>query len=263
MPLQSDLKVSRILIASVIFAGLVGATQAQKDFSELDVPFVPTPPEVVNRMLDLAKVTKDDFVMDLGSGDGRIAIAAAKRGARAYGVDIDPYRVNEARENAAKEGVADRATFEVRNLFETKISDANVLTMYLLQAVNLQLRPRILNELKPGSRVASHAFTMDEWEPDQKDVVDGRSVYFWIVPAKAEGNWQAEIGGRRVALTIKQTFQKISGTATVNGHATQFSGRLQGDLIEFKADLGSGPADYSGKISGNAIAGQNWHATRS
>lgn len=255
--------VSRILIASVMLAGLVGLTHAQKDYGELDVPFVPTPPEVVARMLDLAKVTKDDFVMDLGSGDGRIAIAAAKRGARAFGVDIDPYRVNEARENAKKEGVADRATFEVRNLFDTKIGEASVLTMYLLQTVNIQLRPRILSELKPGSRVVSHAFSMDEWEPDQKDIVNGRSVYFWIVPAKAEGNWQAEIGGRRIPLSLKQEFQQVIGTATVNGRAVQFKGRLQGEEIEFKADLGDGPADYRGKISGNSIAGQNWRATRS
>jgi precorrin-6B methylase 2 len=263
MPFISRSGTSRILLASAILAGLVGLTQAQKDYSELDVPFVPTPPQVVARMLDLAKVTKDDFVMDLGSGDGRIAIAAAKRGARAFGVDIDPYRVNEARENAKKEGVADRATFEVRNLFDTKIGEANVLTMYLLQTVNLQLRPRILSELKPGSRVVSHAFSMDEWEADQKDIVDGRSVYYWMVPAKADGNWQVEISGHRVPLSIKQAFQVISGTTTVNGRAVPLTGRLQGEQIEFKADLGDGPADYVGKVSGGSITGQNWRATRS
>jgi SAM-dependent methyltransferase len=200
--------------------------------------------------------------MDLGSGDGRIAIAAAKRGARAFGVDIDPYRVDEARDNAKREGVTDRATFEVRNLFETKISDANVLTMYLLQSVNLQLRPRILDELKPGSRVVSHAFSMDEWEPDQKEIVDGRSVHFWIVPAKVEGNWQVEIGGRRVPLTIKQEFQMVNGSTTINGRATPLSGRLTGEQISFSADLGNGPTSYTGKVSGNTITGSNWRATR-
>jgi len=253
----------RILLAPVMLVALAVLANAQKDYSELDVPFVPTPPEVVSRMLDLAKVTKDDIVMDLGSGDGRIAIAAAQRGARAFGVDIDPYRVEEARENAKKQGVADRATFEVRNLFETKIGDANVLTMYLLQTVNLQLRPRILSELKPGSRVVSHAFSMDEWQADHHEEVNGRSVYLWIVPTQADGDWKADFAGRPVALSIKQEFQTISGTATVGGRTVQLSGRLQGELIEFKADLGSGPTDYRGKVNGNAMTGQNWRATRS
>jgi hypothetical protein len=134
--------------------------------------------------------------------------------------------------------------------------------MYLLQSVNLQLRPRILDELKPGSRVVSHAFSMDEWEPDQKDIVDGRSVHYWMVPAKADGNWQVEISGRRVPLTIKQEFQMVTGTTTINGRAVPLSGRLTGEQIDFRADLGSGPTDYRGKVSGNTITGQNWRATR-
>ena len=181
----------------------------------LDVPYVPTPQDVVDRMLDMAKLTKDDFHIDLGSGDGRIAVTAAKRGARSIGVDLNPTRIAEANENAKKAGVTDRVTFVLGNLFEQKIGEANVLTMYLLQSVNLQLRPRILASCKPGSRVVSHAFSMNDWEPDQHVNVNGRNLYLWIVPGKAEGTWQAESGGRKFTLNLKQAFQKLTGTATV------------------------------------------------
>ena len=155
---------ARIVFGLVLLAGLAGMSYAQV---RLDVPYVPTPQDVVDRMLDMAKLTKDDFHIDLGSGDGRIAVTAAKRGARSIGVDLNPTRIAEANENAKKAGVTDRVTFVQGNLFEQKIGKANVLTMYLLQSVNLQLRPHILAELRPGSRVVSHAFSMNDWEPDQ------------------------------------------------------------------------------------------------
>ena len=161
------------------------------------MPYVPTPQDVVDRMLDMAKLTKDDFHMDLGSGDGRIAVTAAKRGARSIGIDLNPTRIAEANENAQKAGVTDRVTFVLGNLFEQDISKANVLTMYLLQGVNLQLRPKILSDLRPGSRVVSHAFSMNDWEPDEHVNLNGRNLYLWIVPGKAEGTWQAESGGRK------------------------------------------------------------------
>lgn len=251
---------ARIVFGLVVFVGLAGMASSQV---RLDVPYVPTPQDVVDRMLDMAKLTKDDVHIDLGSGDGRIAITAAKRGARSRGIDLNPTRIAEANENAQKAGVTDRVTFVLGNLFEQKIAEANVLTMYLLQSVNLQLRPRILAELKPGSRVVSHAFSMNEWEPDQQANVNGRNVYLWIVPGKAEGTWQAESGGRKFTLNLKQAFQKLTGTASVNGVERPVTGKLTGNSIELSTDLGSGAAKLTGEIKDNAIAGGNLRATRS
>ena len=250
---------ARITLGLVVFAGLAGMAFSQV---RLDVPYVPTPQDVVDRMLDMAKLTKDDFHIDLGSGDGRIAVTAAKRGARSMGIDLNPTRIAEANENAQKAGVTDRVTFVLGNLFEQKIGEANVLTMYLLQSVNLQLRPRILAELKPGSRVVSHAFSMNEWEPDQHVNMNGRNLYLWIVPGKAEGTWQAEGGGRKFTLNLKQEFQKLTGNATVNGVSAPVTGKLTGNAIELSADLGSGATQLRGEIKDNAIDGGNLRATR-
>jgi precorrin-6B methylase 2 len=251
---------ARMIFGLVLLAGLSGMTYAQV---RLDVPYVPTPQDVVDRMLDMAKLTKDDVHIDLGSGDGRIVVTAAKRGARSTGVDLNPVRIAEANENAKNAGVADRVTFVQGNLFEMKIADANVLTMYLLQGVNLQLRPRILAELRPGSRVVSHAFSMNDWEPDQHVNLNGRNLYLWIVPGKAEGAWQAESGGRKFTLNLKQAFQKLTGTATLNGVSTPVTGKLVGNTIELSADLGGGATQLRGAIKDNAIQGDNLRATRS
>ena len=159
----------------------------------LDVPFVPTPPQVVDAMLDVANVTKDDVVYDLGSGDGRIVIAAAKKyGVRGVGYDLDPERVKEARENARVAGVADRVKFEVQNVFTADFKEATVVTMYLLPAVNLKLKPRILAELRPGTRIVSHDFDMGDWTPEKTLTIKGtgereHKVYFWIVPPRKAG----------------------------------------------------------------------------
>jgi precorrin-6B methylase 2 len=255
---------ARIIFGLVLLAGLAGMTQVPSYAQvRLDVPYVPTPQDVVDRMLDMAKLTKDDFHMDLGSGDGRIAVTAAKRGARSIGVDLNPTRIAEANENAQKAGVTDRVTFVLGNLFEQDISKANVLTMYLLQGVNLQLRPKILSDLRPGSRVVSHAFSMNDWEPDQHVNQNGRNLYLWIVPGKAEGTWQAESGGRKFAVTLKQAFQKLTGTATVDGKSIPVTGRLAGNGIELSLDLGGGATQLRGEIKGNAIEGANLRATRS
>jgi SAM-dependent methyltransferase len=148
-----------------------------------DVPYVPTPDEVVAEMLKMANVSKNDVVYDLGCGDGRIVIAAAQKyGARGVGVDIDPERVKEAQENAKKAGVTDRVKFLEQDLFETDLSQATVVTLYLLPAVNLKLRPKLFKELKPGSRVVSHSFDMGDWKPDQTAEVSGRKIYFWVIP---------------------------------------------------------------------------------
>lgn len=150
-----------------------------------DVHFVPTPEPVVDRMLELAQPKPGEFLIDLGSGDGRIPIAAAKRyGVRALGVDIDPVRISEATANAKSAGVEDKVDFRRENLFETDISKADIVTLYLLDSLNLKLRPRLLSELKPGTRIVSHSFSMGDWTPERQETVNGRSVYFWTVPAK-------------------------------------------------------------------------------
>ena len=151
----------------------------------LDVPFVPTPQQVVDKMLELANVQKGDYLIDLGSGDGRIPVTAAQRfGVRALGVDINPQRIKEANERAQAAGVTNLVEFRQADLFETDISQANVLTMYLLPSVNMRLRPKIWSDMKPGSRVVSHAFDMGDWTPEQKVSVDGRTVFLWIVPPR-------------------------------------------------------------------------------
>ena len=175
----------RILAASVLALG--GFAAAVQDFGASgDVPFVPTRPEMVEQMLKLAQVNKSDTVYDLGCGDGRIAIMAAEKfGARAVGVDIDPERIKEANENAKKAGVTDRVKFVEGNLFHAEIRPATVVTLYLLPDVNLRLRPRLLKELAPGTRVVSHSFSMGDWKPDKELEIEGSHLYLWIVPAAA------------------------------------------------------------------------------
>lgn len=176
---------------AVLTTSLFSAAAQQR---KPDVHYVPTPEEVVEKMLELANVGKDDVVYDLGCGDGRIVITAAKKyGARGVGVDIDPERIKESNENAQKAGVADRVKFLQQDLFEIDFSEATVVTLYLLPALNLKLRPKLLRDLKPGSRVVSHAFDMGDWKPDKVVTVPGdidseleRTVYFWIVPASGE-----------------------------------------------------------------------------
>jgi ribosomal protein L11 methylase PrmA len=154
-----------------------------------DVPYVPTPEPVVEKMLELAKVGPNDMVYDLGSGDGRIVIAAAKKhGARGVGVDIDPERVREARENAKAAGVSDRVQFREGDLFKMDLSGATVVTLYLLPEVNMKLRPKLLNELRPGTRIVSHSFDMGDWAPEQKVQVEGRTIYYWTIPEKKQAS---------------------------------------------------------------------------
>jgi hypothetical protein len=242
----------------LVTGALTSVASAQDRPANLDVPYVPTPHNAVARMLEMAAVGKNDFVIDLGSGDGRIAIAAARdRGARALGVDIDPARVREANENAKAAGVAGRVTFRQQNLFDTPIGEASVLTMYLLEKVNLQLRPRILSELRPGTRVVSHQFDMGEWKPDQHTAVDSRDIYLWIVPAKVDGRWEVTSGSRRFAIELKQTFQKIEGVATIDGRPVPLrNARLRGSLVQFTIDTGKwGRLALRGRVSGSTIEG--------
>ena len=166
-----------------------------KPFQEgKDVVWLPTPQALVDKMLDMAKVTPNDYVIDLGSGDGRTVITAAKKfGARAMGIEYNPDMVELSKRNAAKEGVSGKANFIKADIFESDFSQATVITMYLLPQLNVKLRPKIL-DLKPGTRIVSHAFTMEEWTADQTDSFEGRTAYLWIVPAKVEGTWRLPQG---------------------------------------------------------------------
>jgi SAM-dependent methyltransferase len=217
-------------------------------------------------MLDMAKVTPDDYVIDLGSGDGRTVITAAKRGARALGIEYNPEMVTLSERNAEKEGVADKAKFVKADLFEADLSQANVITMFLLPDINLKLRPKIL-DLKPGTRVVSNSFTMGDWTPDETaEVRENCTSYckalFWIVPAKVEGTWRLPQG----ELTLKQKYQEISGTLRAKNVITKVSnGKLRGDRISFTL----GGTRYEGQVSGSEMQGttsgggkkSKWQAT--
>lgn len=218
-----------------------------------DVVWVPTSQVVVDTMLNLAKVTPQDVVYDLGSGDGRTVITAAKRGARAKGIEYNPDMVELSKQNAAKEGVSARATFEKADLFETDFSEATVITMFLLPSINLKLRPKIL-DMKPGTRVASNSFTMGDWQDDETATMDAKDgctywcvAHFWIVPAKVAGNWRVGQG----ELALKQEFQMLSGSLTADGRTVAIAGRMRGEEITFTA----GGAEYTGKVNGNAMDG--------
>jgi len=187
--MRISLAVSTALAALLTFTTLPAAAQDFEYGEGLDVPYVPTPQSVVKGMLELAKVHKGDFVIDLGCGDGRIVVAAARDfGARARGYDLNPERIKEAKENAAKDHVEDRAEFIEKNLFEADISKATVVTLYLLPSVNEKLMPRLQGELKPGTRIVSHSFRMGNWEPDETREVEGRKIYLWVIRGKTPAN---------------------------------------------------------------------------
>jgi precorrin-6B methylase 2 len=225
-----------------------------------DVVWVPTPQSLVDKMLDMAKVTPADIVMDLGSGDGRTVITAAKRGAHATGIEYNPEMVELSKKNAAAAGVSDKATFMKADLFQTDLSKATVITMFLLPDINMKLRPKIL-DLKPGTRVVSNSFTMEDWEADETEQVTTDcqtwcTALLWIVPAKVEGTWALPQG----ALTLTQKFQMVTGTL---GSTPISDGRLRGDEITFTA----GGAKYTGKVNGTTMSGTNgagakWSATK-
>ncbi len=234
-----------------------------------DVVWLPTAQALVDKMLDMAKVTSQDYVIDLGSGDGRTVITAAKRGARALGVEYNPNMVALSKGNAAKAGVSDKAQFIQGDLYETDFSQATVLTLFLLPEINLRLRPKIL-DMKPGTRVVSNSFDMSDWIADKTDTVEDKekcpeycTVLLWIVPAKVEGAWKLPQG----ELILEQNFQMISGRLNTGAEAVLIKdGRLSGDQIGFTA----GGVQYTGRVSGNAMQGTlksgertaDWRATR-
>jgi 2-polyprenyl-3-methyl-5-hydroxy-6-metoxy-1,4-benzoquinol methylase len=261
-----------VLLSLIAAAGSAQAQPAKESYEPRvgqegkDVVWVPSPQTVVNKMLDMAKVTPKDYVIDLGSGDGRTVITAAKLGAKASGIEYNPDMVEMSKRNAAKEGVSDRTTFAKADLFESDLSQATVITLFLLPDINIKLRPKIL-DLKPGTRIVSNTFTMGEWTADETATVNEDcqsycTALLWIVPAKVAGTWQLPQG----TLNLKQTFQMISGTIRSGNVSTPITnGRLRGDQISFTA----GGAQYTGRVNGNVMEGNvkggtdsNWRATR-
>jgi precorrin-6B methylase 2 len=264
--MRSRALLSFVLALALAFQGSMFAQGAgtQKPFEPQvgqpgkDVVWVPTPQPVVEKMLDLAKVTPSDVVMDLGSGDGRTVITAAKRGAQGIGVEFNPDMVALSKQNAAAAGVGAKATFIEGDLYEADLSKASVITMFLLPSINMKLRPQIL-DLKPGTRIVSNTFTMEDWQADETfTVTDGCSsswctALLWIVPARVEGTWTLPQG----ELKLTQAFQYVTGSL---GTAS-LQGRVRGDELSFTV----GTTKYVGRVNGNRIAGtapNSWSATK-
>jgi len=228
-----------------------------------DVIYVPTRLQTVERMLDFAELKAGETLVDLGSGDGRIVLAAAKRGAVARGIELDEGRFNIANCWANEVGLAGKARFLQANIFEHNFTDAAVVTMYLLPGLNIKLRPTVL-DMRPGTRVVSHAFTMGDWEADRTESVAGsnQTIYLWIVPAKVAGSWTiTPLSGAPVTVTLNQQYQKFEGGG---GSVKVAKGSLRGDQISFALVDGSGASrDYTGRVMGDRIEGKGWTAVRS
>lgn len=274
------LKLRRILFFLILMVGFwMFLVVAYSEEPMPEVPYVPTPQEVVVEMLKMAGVNRNDIVYDLGCGDGRIVITAAKVfGARGVGVDNDPNLIQQSNENARKAGVTDRVKFIEQDLFKTDIREATVVTLYLLPELNLQLRPKLFRDLKPGSRIVAHEFDMGDWKPDNMAKVSKVKLYYhptipyekdtrfyyWVIPGKAEGVWRWTLstpsGDRDYTLRLAQKFQEISGTALVKGEEVPIAAaRLVGDQLRFTliedTDKEKVVMQFDGRINGNDIAG--------
>lgn len=225
---------------------------------DLDVPYVPTDEDVVHAMLKLAGVTSNDILYDLGCGDGRIVVSAAlERHARGVGIDMDPERIAEAQEYAGHAGVEHLVDFYEGDLLDSEFSEATVVTLYLLDIVNMQLRPRLLDELRPGTRIVSHAFDMGDWMPDERVDCDGVNVFKWIVPAKVAGRWEwTAAGGEAYRVELEQKHQRVGGKAWVDGEEVQLErAMLRGDLLElvFKKDADDHPVVFVMRHAGRKL----------
>jgi SAM-dependent methyltransferase len=249
-------KTTRSMMSACLLFVLFSITGVQAQHR--DVPFVPTPYETVEEMLKLADVGPGDYVIDLGSGDGRIVIAAAKRGAYGHGIDIDPKRISEAKKNASKAGMDNRVLFMEGNLFETDFSRASVITMYLLNSVNMKLRPNLLKNLRPGTRIVSYYFNMNDWEPDKRIEVNNSDIYFWIIPASVEGKWNWQTDNRKFSMSAKQEFQKVTLELKAdNTNLKVDETLLSGDKLSFTAAHPSDGTTYvfSGRVEGKKVTG--------
>ena len=253
---------SAACVAAALLVALPAAAQ-QKPYEPQvgqagkDVIWVPTPDEVVDRMLTMAQVTANDYVVDLGAGNGKIAIAAARKfGARSLGIEYNADMAKHAQGNVVAAGVASKARIIQGDIFATNFSDATVVTMYLLPGLNMKLRPTLL-AMRPGTRVVSHSFTMEDWEADEISSMDGRRAYFWLVPANVNGGWTLETGSEKNELVFEQKFQKIEGTVGL-GH-TQGGlrdARLRGFNINFAwVDDKGVLRNYIGRVTGTRMEG--------
>ncbi len=288
-PVASIARRRRSVTAAAVFLIAAAGPGPALGQPRFDVPFVPTPSAVVDKMLQLAKVGPGDFVMDLGSGDGRVAIAAARKfGARAVGVELDSHLLMQSEESARQAGVQDRVKFVEQNIFEADLSRATVITMYLFPEVNIKLRPRLLT-LRPGTRIVSHDFDMAQWEPDAALVIPvpeksygaaESQVYLWIVPANAAGAWEGSVSTDRGTMEfraeIEQTFQMVSGTVRLGATAGRLSaGRLDGETVRFalaaKIDGRDVRHEFRGRVDGDVVLGsvtladgieRDWRAQR-
>lgn len=259
------------------------ATSEGEGKMTLDVHYEPSSPDVVQVMLDMAKVDKNDLVYDLGCGDGRIVIAAAQeRGARGVGVDLDPERIKESLENARRANVTDRVQFFHQDLFQTEIGKATVVMLYLFPEVNLKLRPKLFRELQPGTRVVSHSHDMGTWQSDHTVIAsNGHPVYFWVIPANVTGIWEWTIPGEkdRYAMTLSQRFQSVSGLLQSRSDKIPIENlKLRGDRLQFTVEqLFKGERQtryFTGRVQGHLIEGtveettessqnkKTWKATR-
>lgn len=284
-------------VALIVTVGNIWATGYAQE-RQPDVHFVPTPQEVVVEMLRMARVTQDDVVYDLGCGDGRIVITAAKMfGARGVGVDLDPVRIKESNENAIKAGVTNRVKFFQQDLFEINLSEATVVSLYLLSELNLKLRPKLFRELKPGTRVVSHEFDMDDWKPDNQGTLPNMKVYYqpttpstkdldfyyWVIPADVAGDWEWTVagskGGRNYSLRLLQKFQEINGHVNASGRgipiedAHLVGNRLgftvkdtidgQGVVMRFYGAIDRNTIQGNAEIQGGPFSGNHpWTARR-
>lgn len=256
--------------AAVLMFLAAWAAHAQKEPERTGGPYVPTPQVVVDQMLRLANVNANDYVLDLGSGDGVIVLTAAEQfKARGMGVEIDPVLVKLANGEAAKRGIAERANFQVLDVFKADVSRASVITLYLLPGMMINLRPKIFLEAKPGTRVVSHDYHFDDWRADdtlsfdvpEKEKVNGvprATLYLWIVPARVGGRWNVEIeGGERYEVTLRQNYQVIDGTAQSGGRTAKLQDtELRGDQLRFALSTGTAlRLAFQGRAVGDAMQG--------
>jgi phospholipid N-methyltransferase len=281
----------KILYAAllVLFAAPACGQDKNKEPDRTGGPYVPTPQVVVDEMLRMARVNANDFVIDLGSGDGIIVLTAAKQHkARGMGIEIDPELVKLSNESAKRAGIADRAAFVVQDVFKADLSRASVLTLYLLPSMMSNLQAKVFTELKPGARVVSHDYHFgDDWRPDdyisfdvpEKEKVNGvprATIYLWVVPAKIAGKWRIRIDGTpngEYDLNLKQRFQSFEGSALASGKNTKLElTQLRGEEIRFAVNAGAGRHVFSGRVNGDAMEGRvqlatgkgtvRWTATR-
>ena len=261
-----------ILRCCIVFFAFCSTTVAAADVERTGGPYVPTPQTVVDAMLDLAKVGPHDFVIDLGSGDGRIVLTAAQRySARGLGVDIDPELVQQSNAEAQRRGLADRVSFKEQDVLQARIEEATVLTLYLLPGMMQSLQAKFIRELKPGTRIVSHDFPFGDWKPDREISVDvpekygtpgqwKSTLFYWIVPAQVQGVWHVSapgLVGQPLPVTLMQRYQYVEGSATANGRRIPVAeGKIEADQVRFKLAIPGGAYEFRGAVEGDRMRGE-------